>query len=205
MCCTNNSPRHKLNPKKCPTHPCHISSSQGLVDWLQVYIATHGWIILPLSTRWWRIRSEAPRDSYLLDSQLLEWPSNPTTIDCQNIAIRCVDNTLTKPKREENLKLQWKLGTKTGWETDLCNLKIPTSMCQLRTIVLTNGWSQNSGTSTKVLEAYTSFIVMTNCDPEMMPCYDRVPWGRGQSGWVDQGFPQNGSEVTHVDHTNASQ
>ena len=33
--------------KKCPTHPCHISSSQGLVDWLQVYIATHGWIILP--------------------------------------------------------------------------------------------------------------------------------------------------------------
>ena len=78
---------------------------------------------------------------------------------------------LTKPKREENLKLQWKLGTKTGWEADLCNLKIPTSMCQLRTIVLTNGWSQNSGTSTKVLEAYTSFIVMTNCDPEMMPRY----------------------------------
>ena len=57
---------------------------------------------------------------------------------CRNVAIDCVG--VNQTKREENLKLQWKLGKKTTeWKTDLCNFNTK-NMCQLRTIVLTYGY-----------------------------------------------------------------
>ena len=107
--------------------------------------------------------AEAPRDSYLLDSQLLELPSNPTTIDCQNIAILWLcGHVMTRQPNKNRRKSEaaMKAGNKNCIEKQICNLKMPKTCVNSEPLswhVLTNCWTQKSGISTSTGGLYQSY------------------------------------------------